>query len=213
MGPKTNRIGSLARRLYLALGACLLLAAAALAAGNLREQRAAREASSALLALTEQRMADIAPPTPAGAGAPQQDPSGLPAWAAWEVDGILSIPSLDLRLPVLADFDEERLKVSVCAYERWEEGTSERLVIAGHNYASHFGALSSLREGAEVSYQLPAGEVTEYRVTGIEEIPSDDHGSLEAGQWDITLLTCNWDMSKRILVRLERANLAPGEES
>ena len=195
------------RVLCICLGGCLLLGAAVLTARNLAQQQKAEEASALLLRLAEERISpsvespvegdEILPTAGTGESPTQED-----IMAAWDVDGILSIPDLGLRLPVLADCDDELLKLSVCIYERDGGQEGGRMVIAGHNYRSHFGTLENLSQGAVVSYTPLDGEETAYQVTEITQIDADDYEALEAGEWDMTLLTCNLDMTKRILVRL-----------
>lgn len=57
--------------------------------------------------------------------------------------GVIYIPSLDnLAIPVLENYTQENLKVSVCKYSGGiEEGN---FTIAGHNYKTSFGKLSKL---------------------------------------------------------------------
>ena len=57
--------------------------------------------------------------------------------------GVLSIPVLELELPVLNDWSYEKLKTAPCCYY----GTyyDPDFVIAAHNYRSHFGKLSELQ--------------------------------------------------------------------
>ena len=88
-----------------------------------------------------------------------------------------------------------------CIFEKEDIQGSPRMVIAGHNYKAHFRNLSQLPIGAEVSYQTMDGKVTKFQVTEIVEIDAKNGSALEEGTWDLTLLTCNYDMSKRILAR------------
>lgn len=115
--------------------------------------------------------------------------------------GVVSIPKLALELPVLSEYSDNLLKVSVCRYEGEAQENPVRLVVAGHNYKSHFGNLSSLALDDEVCFQNSAGTVFNYTVTEITEISMYDHEALEQGEWDITLFTCASDRSRRILVR------------
>lgn len=57
--------------------------------------------------------------------------------------GVIYIPSLDnLAIPVLENYTQENLKVSVCKYSGGiEEGN---FTIAGHNYKTSFGKLFKL---------------------------------------------------------------------
>lgn len=60
-------------------------------------------------------------------------------WLGW-----LSIPSLELELPVQAEWSYPALKTSPCRYA----GTPEAgLVIAAHNYEQHFARLNLLTAG------------------------------------------------------------------
>lgn len=56
--------------------------------------------------------------------------------------GVLSIPSLELELPVISQWDYPALKVAPCRYS----GSlyQDNLIICAHNYASHFGKLKEL---------------------------------------------------------------------
>ena len=54
--------------------------------------------------------------------------------------GYLSVPKLELELPVMADWDYTRLRIAPCRYTGSIRG--EDLVIMAHNYDSHFGRLS-----------------------------------------------------------------------
>ena len=43
------------------------------------------------------------------------------------------------------------------------------------------------------------GKVTKFQVTEIVEIDAKNGDALEEGTWDLTLLTCNYDMSNVFL--------------
>lgn len=191
-----SRNNPLWKRICVILGSCLLLAALGLTLGNLWEQRQAEQNSAHLLALAQQRLDGENP-------RPDDDPLNPDPLAGYAIDGILSIPDLGLELPVLADYSEENLRLSICLYRQESDGS--RKVIAGHNYRNHFGRLASLEEGALLTYTREDGTVTRYQVTGITEIDADDPAALDAGEWDMTLFTCNLDMTRRVLVRLTEA--------
>ena len=127
-------------------------------------------------------------------------PTPRPNYAAI---GILSIPKLKLELPVLDECDDRRLKVSVCMYLGSADGSPRRMVIAGHRYNSHFGRLHKLETGEEVHFTGLDGVKYSYKVTGQEDISATDQRALASGDWDITLFTCNYNGTRRILVRLK----------
>ncbi len=189
---------------WIRLGALLMLAAALLVGKNLHEQSAAAGRSRELLEQAERQMATAARQDPEGGeSTPDSDPASL--WDGYDIAGILSLPDLGLELPVLADYSDDLLKVSICVFD--ETGTPEdgSLILAGHNYRAYFGRLSQLSVGAEVRYRPTAGEEILYHVAELTEIDADDGDALMEGSWDLTLVTCNLDMSKRILARCTRS--------
>ena len=205
MDTDNRKKGGHLRYLWFLCGACLLFSAGILSLLNLQEQKNAQSAAAELLSLVEET-ADPAwaeSAAAASAQAPEDSASSQAEWYSWQVDGILSLPDLGLELPVLADYSEERLKASVCVYERDVQSKTERLIIAGHNYPAHFGKLQELPEGAIVYYTPLDAEQIAYQVIEQVEIAPDEWELLEAGEWDMTLFTCNWDMQKRFLLRCQ----------
>lgn len=108
-----SRNNPLWKRICVILGSCLLLAALGLTLGNLWEQRQAEQNSAHLLALAQQRLDGENPQ-------PDDDPLNPDPLAGYAIDGILSIPDLGLELPVLADYSEENLRLSICLYRPGE---------------------------------------------------------------------------------------------
>ena len=192
---------------WLAAGVLLLLAAALLAGKNLWQQHRAAQSAGELLALAEARL-EQREDTPAPPEGGQEEAAAGEALAGYEVDGILTIPALELSLPVLADYSEELLRVSVCLYSGTGGENPQQMVIAGHNYRAHFGRLGQLQPGDAVTYTAMTGAQSHWRVARVEEISAQDPAALEQGGWDMTLLTCNLDLSLRLLVRLEQADAA-----
>ena len=64
--------------------------------------------------------------------------------------GYLSIPALQLDLPVMSEWDYGRLKISPCRY--YGSTKTDNLVIAAHNYRFHFGYLGHLKPGDTVVF-------------------------------------------------------------
>ena len=79
---------------------------------------------------------------------PAEDVNALTEMATIKVDGydcigVLSVPTLELELPVLTDWSYAKLKQAPCHYSgSYYEAD---FVIAAHNYKAHFGRLSELR--------------------------------------------------------------------
>jgi sortase A len=199
-------------RIALILAGLLLILAAAFVAGNLLEDRRAGARAQELLAQAEMeiRGGSASLPEPAVSGE-EILPSGTDggqnaaSWEDYNVIGILSLPDLGLTLPVLGEYGEDLLKVAPCVFEGGWEGGPQGLVIAGHNYRTHFQSIHQLKPGATITFQTMDGPVYSLEVEKIVEIGADQPEKLEAEQWDMTLLTCNLDRSKRILVRCSGA--------
>lgn len=115
--------------------------------------------------------------------------------------GILEIPSLDLELPVLSEWSYPNLKLAPCRYAG--SAYTHNLVIAAHNYQTHFGKLKSVREGSEVSFTDAAGNKFVYHVAAVEALTPQSVEEMTAGEWPLTLFTCTPDGKNRVTVRCE----------
>ena len=181
------------RRLLVAAGALLLLAGALLAGQNLLTERRAARQTADLLAAVETRIA-------APADLPAPEVTGDP-WAGYEVIGVVGLPDLGLSLPVLADYTQDLLAVAPCRYTDDLALEPGQLVVAGHNYRTHFGRLGELSPGSRITWQNLDGVTYTYTVTEVTEIDAGDREALEQGDWDLTLFTCDVTRTRRILVR------------
>ena len=119
------------------------------------------------------------------------------------VIGILEIPKLEITLPVLDGSSDAQLKISVGRFTGSIEEKPDRLVIAGHNYRSHFGEISSLTAGDIVLFTMRDGVTLSYSVIRIESCNMYDVDAVQTGDdWNMTLLTCQRNRDMRTLVRL-----------
>lgn len=112
--------------------------------------------------------------------------------------GVLEIPALGLTLPVLEHCTDSLLRLSPCLYEG---NLYDGMIIAGHNYRSHFASLSRLVVGDEIRFTDVDGTVWRYEVSTTEVIDGQDVEAMEAGNWDLTLFTCTFDRSERYTIR------------
>lgn len=116
--------------------------------------------------------------------------------------GILSIPSLRLDLPVMDECTDGNLKKAPC---RYHGSTSEdNLVIAGHNYRQHFGYLSNVNYGDEVTFTDMDGTVHSYKVDRVEVLAATAVDEMNNSEWELSLYTCTYSGTERITVRCER---------
>lgn len=116
--------------------------------------------------------------------------------------GYVSIPTLGLRLPVMAEWDYPRLKIAPCRYTGSAE--MDDLVIAAHNYSSHFGRIKNLSIGDEVSFTDMNGVVSDYEVAEVDILNPTDVEDMVSGDFDLTLFTCTYGGKSRVTVRCMR---------
>jgi sortase A len=113
--------------------------------------------------------------------------------------GILTIPSLGLELPVLADWSYAKLKKAPCHYYGSCYGTD--FVIAAHNYNAHFGRLSQLQPGDPVLFTDAEGVTHTYEVALLETLVKEATEEMIASGFDLSLYTCTTGGASRITVR------------
>lgn len=116
--------------------------------------------------------------------------------------GFLEIPELDLSLPIMAgQWSEEKLKKSPCIYEG--SVYMDDMIIAGHNYRSHFSPLKKLKEGTEIYFIDAEGNTFPYILAWTEIIEEVDvHRMVEKNEdWDLTLFTCTYGGGERYTLR------------
>lgn len=116
--------------------------------------------------------------------------------------GYISIPELSLELPVMSEWNYDNLKISPCRYK----GTAANgdLIIAAHNYQSHFGRLKEIYNGSKIYFTDGDGVVREYEIQQVETIEGQDIAAMEFGSddtWDMTLFTCTIWGGSRVTVR------------
>ena len=121
--------------------------------------------------------------------------------------GLLEIPALNLSLPVIENWDYEKLKVAPCRYAG--SYYMNDLVICAHNYQDHFASLQYIKVGEDVYFTNTDGEVIHYIVSNRQTVlPTQIDLMIDNTQetWDMTLFTCYTGGRTRCAVRCIRAD-------
>ena len=121
--------------------------------------------------------------------------------------GVLEIPSIDRRLPVMEIWDYERLKISPCRYNG--SYFTDNLVICAHNYEKHFSPIKTMDMGADVYFTTVDGVVYHYVVSNRETVEPTHISQMienENNEWQLSLFTCNTGGQTRCAVRCERVD-------
>ncbi len=116
--------------------------------------------------------------------------------------GILEIPALHLRLPVLSTWSYALLKKAPCRYTG--SVYLDNMVIAAHNSKAHFKKLSNLQEGDIITFTDAVGNEFTYSVAGIEILQPEEVDDMTSGQWPLTLFTCTYGGAGRVTVRCRK---------
>ena len=192
---------------WIHVGLLLIAAALFLSAYN---EMASHEARNSAQQVIEQLCETLPTESTAGTEAPAVPEYLLDAGREMPVQtingrdyiGVLSIPSLELELPVISQWDYPALKVAPCRYS----GSlyQDNLIICAHNYASHFGKLKTLQPGDTVQFTDMDENVVTFRMVERETLGPTDVEGMEAGDWDLTLFTCTVGGQTRVTIRFER---------
>lgn len=185
---------------FIWIGVLLILGALCLTAYNRWDAaRAARAAQEVLTQLNEQL--------------PERKTAHLnegpvPEMPTIEIDGNLyigtiAVPALEIELPVMADWDMDKLKISPCRYSG--SYYTDDLVIAGHNYGRHFSPLKWSELNTDVYFTNVEGIVYHYVIDNKESLNPEDVEEMTTGDWDLTLFTCNTGGQTRCTVRCVKA--------
>lgn len=113
--------------------------------------------------------------------------------------GYLSIPALNLELPVIGESNEENLEIAPCRF--YGTAYQKNFVIGGHRYRRHFRKLSTLGYGEKISFTDMDGNVFTYEVTETEILQPYQAEYLCSGDWDLSLYTCTPGGLTRVVMR------------
>lgn len=121
-----------------------------------------------------------------------------------EYVGEISIPAIGIDLPVMSEWSYPRLKIAPC--RQFGSSRTDDLVIAAHNYESHFGKLTSLTAGDSVTFTDMDGIVNEYVVNKVEVLDPHSVEEVEHSGYALVLYTCTYGGKTRVTVFCDRAS-------
>lgn len=202
--------------IFMILGSVLIFGALFLFHSNRKEAAAAQQTSQALLPRirTEIRKKEASETQPDTYVQPEATPVEFLEPDSIEMTeviidghgyiGTLSIPKLELELPIMADWDYSKLRIAPCRYHGSVRGGD--LVLMAHNYAKHFGGIASLTEDDRVIFTDMDGIVTAYRVVGQDILMPDAVEEMTCGEFDLALFTCTYGGQSRVSVYCDRVS-------
>lgn len=190
---------------FIALGLLLLVGAAGLTVYNLDQDKNAGQEAVAVVENLNELLADteIRVRPAAELGWTANTEQALLSLDGHDYMGLITLPTLELQLPVQDKWSYKNLKISPCRMQGSPE--TEDLVIIAHNYQTHFGTLDQLLIGDEVSVTLIDGTTYVYRVDAMEIVQPTAVEDVTSGEWPLTLFTCTLGGRTRVVVRCDWA--------
>ena len=124
--------------------------------------------------------------------------------------GKVSIPSINVNYPILAETTDALLKVSVCKFWGCEPNEVGNLCIAGHNYRNNrfFSKVLNLTVGNTVEITDLTERTLTYVVYDKYTVDPTDvscTSQLTNGKKEVTLITCTNDSKQRVVVKAREA--------
>lgn len=190
---------------FVLLGAVLMLAALGLYAYNRYEDQQAAEQVQTVLQDLQQT---IEPPAAQQITTEAVDLTQLDAeMPVVTIDGndyvgYLEIPDIDVNLPVQSEWSYPKLKKTPC--RQFGSSRTDDLVIAAHNYESHFGKIVNLASGAPVILTDMDDIRYRYEVKKIEVLAPTETEAVKDSEYDLVLYTCTYGGKTRIVVYCSR---------
>lgn len=124
----------------------------------------------------------------------------------YSILGVINIPKINSKYPIIAETSDALLKVSVCKF--WGSNPNEvgNLCLVGHNYrdSRFFGKVPTLVVGDVVEITDLEGKTLKYSVYDIFTVyPTDTRctSQLTQGKKEVTLITCTDNGKQRVVVK------------
>lgn len=188
---------------FVILGAVLILSALLLFLRNWKEnEEAGDHVEQVMQAITDNMVEN--PPETTSSDIEETVIPEIPAeMTTMSIDGYdyigyLEILSLDLKLPVMSDWDYDRMKIAPC--RQFGSIRTDDLVIAGHNYRTHFGALSGLNVGDHILFTDMDGMAWRYTVSETTTLQPTDVDAVQNSGYDLVLYTCTPGGASRVVI-------------
>ena len=130
---------------------------------------------------------------------------------SYDIVGIVNIPKIHSRYPIIAETTDALLKISVCKF--WGANPNEvgNLCIVGHNYknSKFFSKVPTMVIGDIVEITDLSGRTKQYKAYDIYTVdPADTRctSQITNGRKEVTLITCTNDTKQRVIVKCTEVN-------
>lgn len=118
--------------------------------------------------------------------------------------GTITIPTINLELPVMSEYDYNRLEIAPCRY--YGSIYTNDLIICAHSYKTHFKYIDKLKQKDLILFTDINNNTHVYEVLEIEILKPTEVSEMINSDFDLTLYTCTYDGQNRITVRCNKIN-------
>ena len=121
-----------------------------------------------------------------------------------EYIGTITIPTINLELPVMSEYSYDRLKKAPCRY--YGNLFTNDLIICAHAYETFFANINKLTQKDLIIFTDVDGNHYIYEVLDVEILKPTDVDEMVNNDFDLTLYTCTYDNMNRVTVRCNLIN-------
>ena len=124
----------------------------------------------------------------------------------YKIEGIIEIPKINIKYPIIDHTNEETMKVSITKFWGPQANEIGNYTVAGHNNkdGTMFGKTKYLQIGDKIKLTNLKDKTIEYEIFKIYSIDPDDVScveSVENGTREITLITCTNGHKNRLVTK------------
>ena len=124
----------------------------------------------------------------------------------YKIEGIIEIPKINIKYPIIDHTNEETMKVSITKFWGPQANEIGNYTVAGHNNkdGTMFGKTKYLQIGDKIKLKNLKNKIIEYEIFKIYSIDPDDVScveSVENGTREITLITCTNGHKNRLVTK------------
>ena len=130
----------------------------------------------------------------------------------YKVEGIIEIPKINIKYPIIDHTNKETMKVSITKFWGPQANEIGNYTVAGHNNkdGTMFGKTKYLQIGDKIKLTNLKNETIEYEVFKIYSIDPDDVScveSVESGTREVTLITCTNGHKNRLVTKARQIKI------
>ena len=130
----------------------------------------------------------------------------------YKIEGIIEIPKINIKYPIIDHTNEETMKVSITKFWGPQANEIRNYTVAGHNNkdGTMFGKTKYLQIGDKIILTNLKNETIEYEIFKLYSIDPDDVScveSVENGTREITLITCTNGHKNRLVTKARQIKI------